>query len=66
MCKAVHFFRIMVEDGPKTEPVEDVRKMGIEMLFKKAQQKGILVDLLDNKEMQRYIKEAEEVIAIGD
>ncbi len=66
MGKATHFFRVMVEDGPRTEPVEDVRKMGMEIMLKKAQNMNIIVDLLDDKEVQRYMDEAEEVIAIGD
>jgi hypothetical protein len=68
MAKAVRFFAAMVEHGPKTEPLEDVRKMGIEMLLAKAAKKGkgMGVQLLEQEPaLASYMEEGKVVIDIG-
>lgn len=66
MDKATKFFRVMVEEGPRTLPIEDVRKMGMEMMLEKAQKKNIITKLFDKEEIQKYMDQSEEVLAIGE
>lgn len=64
-AKATKFFRLMVENGPKNLPLEDVRKMGMEMLMAKADGAGLITEFIKDKELMAYIKDSDRIIKIG-
>lgn len=66
MNKATMFFRLMVEHGPKNEPLEDVRKMGMEMLLEKADKAKLLEKMLANKEFATYLDASAHVAQLRE
>ena len=63
--KGTKFFRLMVGHGPKTLPLEDVRKMGMEMLMAKADTNGMITEFIKDKELMNYIRDSDRIIKIG-
>lgn len=64
MVKATMFFRLIVENGPKNQPLEDVRKMGMEILIDKASKAKLIQELSKEKEIRDYMAFSERVLAI--
>jgi hypothetical protein len=64
MVKATMFFRLIVEQGPKNQPLEDVRKMGMEILIEKANKAKLIQELSREKEIRDYMAFSERVLAI--
>lgn len=64
MVKATMFFRLIVEHGAKNQPLEDVRKMGMEILIEKANKAKLIQELSREKEIRDYMAFSERVLAI--
>lgn len=62
---ASEFFQEMVEHGPSSEPLGDVQKMAMEMLWEKAIATGKDTELLQHDVTQQYLKDCTSIIAIG-
>lgn len=65
VVKAAKLYRLIIDHGPKNQPLEDVRKMGMEMLFEKADKLGLVATIAKDKEIKEYMRVSERVISIG-
>ena len=65
MLRAVQLFSLVMEHGPRDQPLGDVRTMGMEMLIQRMDKAGHIVELSRTKEMQKYMADTKTMIAIG-